>query len=50
MSRTPMMGADETMVKVRCKANLMGFVADAESGELLGIGMLVERDDDGFAN
>ena len=31
------MGADETIVKARDKANLVGFVADAESGELLGI-------------
>ena len=43
-------GADETIVKVRGKANLVGFVADAESGELLEIDMLVERDMDGFAN
>ena len=28
----------------------MGFVADAESGELLGIDMSVESDGDGFAN
>ena len=44
------MGADETIVKARGKAKLVGFVADAESGELLGIDMLVERDSDGFAN
>ena len=44
------MGADDTIVKVRGKAKLVGFVADAESGELLGIDMLVERDSHGFAN
>ena len=42
-------GADETIVKVRGKAKLVGFVADAESGELLGIDILVERDSDGFS-
>ena len=48
--RTPVMGADETIVKARGKAKLVEFVADAESGELLGIDMLVERDSDGGAN
>ena len=48
--RTPVMGADETIVKVRGKAKLAGFVAEAESGELLGIDMPVERDSDGFAD
>ncbi len=45
-----MMGADETIVKLRGKAKLVGFVADAESGKLLGIDMPVERDSDGFSN
>ena len=47
---TSVMGADETIVKVRDKSKLVGFVADAESGELLGIDILVERDGDGFAD
>lgn len=47
---TPVMGADETIVKARGKAKLVGFVADAESGELLGIDMLVERDSERFAD
>ena len=34
--RTPVMGADETIVKVRGKAKLVRFVADAASGELRG--------------
>ena len=38
----PMIGADETIVKVSGKAKVVGFVADAESGEPLGIDMLVE--------
>ena len=45
----PAIGADETIVKARGKAKLVGFVADAKSGEPLGIDMLVERDSDGFA-
>ena len=36
-------------MKVRGKANLAGFVAGTESGYLLGIDMLVERDSTGFA-
>ena len=47
--RTPMMGVDETIVKARGKAKLVGFVADAKSGDLLGIDMPVERDGEGFA-
>ena len=38
------MVTDETIVKVRDKAKLVGFVAAAASGDLLGIDMLVERD------
>ena len=48
--RTPVMGADETTVKARGKAKLAGFVADAESGESLGIDMPVERDSEEFAD
>ena len=40
-------GRGETIVKARGKAKLVGFVADAESGRLLGIDMLVERDSEG---
>ena len=46
----PAIGADETIVKVRGKAKLVGFVADVESGRLLGIDMPVERDSEGFAD
>ena len=46
----PVIGADETIVKARGKAKLVGFVADAKSGEPLGIDMPVERDGDGFAD
>ena len=44
----PVIGLDETIVKAKGKAKLVGFVADAKSGELLGIDMPVERDSDGF--
>ena len=37
-------------MKVRGKANLIGLVADADSGRLLGIDMPVERDGEGFAD
>lgn len=46
----PAMGADETIGKMRGKAKLVGFVADAESGRLLSIDMPVERDGEGFAD
>ena len=48
--RTPVMGADETIVKAGGKAKLVGFASDAKSGKPLGIDILVERDGDGFAN
>ena len=35
---------------MRSKAKLVGFVANAASGELLGIDMLVERHNDGFTD
>ena len=42
------MGADETVVKVRGKQTVVGFVTDAESGQLMGMDVLVQRDSDGF--
>ena len=47
---TPVMGADETIVKARGKANIVGGMPDAKSGRLLGIDMPVDHDSDGFAN
>ena len=44
------MSADETIVKVRGKVKLVGFVADAASRRLLGTNMLVKRGSDGFTN
>ena len=37
----PVIGADQTIVKARGKAKLVGFVADVASVRLLGIDMLV---------
>ena len=48
-SRVRMMGADETVVKVRGKQTVVGFVTDAESGQLVGMDVLFQRDSDGFA-
>ena len=45
-----MISADETIVKARGKAKLVGFVADAKSGEPLGIDMPIGRDSAGFAD
>ncbi len=46
--RVRMMGADETVIKVRGKQTVVGFVTDAESGQLVGMDVLVDRDSDGF--
>ena len=44
MGGTPVLGSDETIVKVMGKAKLARFVSDSESGRVLGINMLVVRD------
>ena len=43
-----LMGADETVLKVRGKRMMVGFVTDAESGRLVGMDVLVQRDSNGF--
>ena len=43
-----LMGADETVLKVRGRRTVVGFVTDAASGQLVGMDVLVERDSDGF--
>ena len=43
-----LMGADETVLKVRGRRTVVGFVTDAANGRLLGMDVLVERDRDGF--
>ena len=42
------MGADETVVRVKGEKTVVGVVADAETGKVLGLEALVERDSDGF--
>lgn len=44
----PVLGVDETVVKVRGKQTVVGFVTDAETGALLGLDVLVSRDSAGF--
>ena len=41
-------GADETAVRVKGVKKVVGVVADAETGQVLGLDVLVERDADGF--
>ena len=41
-------GADETVVRVKGETTVVGVVADAATGEVLGLEVLVERDADGF--
>ena len=47
-ARSRVMGADETMVRLRGKKTVVGFVADAKSGQLVGMDVLVDRDSEGF--
>ena len=46
--RVRLMGADETVLKVRGRQIVVGFVTDAESRRLVGMDVLVQRDSDGF--
>ena len=41
-------GADETVVRVKGVKKVVGVVADAETGQVLGLDVLIERDADGF--
>ncbi len=42
------MGADGTVLKVRGRRTVVGFLTDAANGRLLGMDILVEWDSDGF--
>ena len=42
------MGADETVIKLKGKKTVVGFVTDAQSGQLVGMDVLVDRDSEGF--
>ena len=46
--RVRLMGADETVLKVRGRRTVVGFVTDAESGQVVGMDVLVDRDSEGF--
>src|SRR3990172_878523 len=41
-------GGDETGMRVRGQAQLVGFVVDQESGKTVGVDLLVERDSAAF--
>ena len=45
--RVTAIGADETAVRVKGEKTVIGVVADAATGEVLGMDVLVERDSDG---
>ena len=47
-ARVGVLGADETVVKLKGEKAVVGFVMDAERGRLLGINLLVERERAGF--
>ena len=40
--------ADETVVRVKGETTVVGVVTDAETGQVLGLDVLIERDADGF--
>ncbi len=42
------LGADETGVRIRGQAQLVGFVVDGESGKTIGVDMLVRQDGPAF--
>lgn len=42
------LGADETVVKLKGKGLVVGFVTDPQSGELVGLDLLVEKDNRAF--
>ena len=48
--RVTVIGADETVVRVKAEKAVVGVAADAATGEVLGLDVLVERDSDGFAD
>jgi transposase-like protein len=43
-------GADETVVKVKGRKMVLGFVVDPATGELLGLDLLMEQDAQAFLN
>ena len=49
-ARVAVVGADETVLKLRGEKVAAGFVVDADSGRLVGIDQLVKRDSAGFVD
>ena len=47
-ARVEVVGADETVLKLKGEKAVVGFVMDAERGKLVGIDLLTERDGAGF--
>ena len=45
--KVKVIGADETVVRLKGEKTVVGLATDAESGELLGMDVLVDRDSDG---
>jgi transposase-like protein len=48
VGRVRVLGADETTVRVRGQAQLLGFVVDGESGRTIGVDVLVKQDSAAF--
>jgi transposase-like protein len=46
--RVRVLGADETVVRVRGEAQVLGFVVDGESGRTVGVDLLVNQDSAAF--
>ena len=46
--RVRVVGADETYVRVKGKKRVVGLVTDAQTGQVLGLDVLVEQDSDVF--
>ena len=47
-SRVSVLGADETVVRLRGNRTVVGFVTDAQSGQIVGMDALVDTDSKGF--
>ena len=48
LGRVRAVGADETYVRVKGKKRVVGLVTDAQTGQVLGLDVLVEQDSDAF--
>jgi len=48
VGRVRVLGADETTIRVRGQAQLLGFVVDGESGRTIGVDVLVKQDSAAF--